>query len=147
MEDEWKKNCLFELKRAELVPSLSIRDVKTEDLGDKLFRITAKVANTGYLPTNVTQKAIENDLAKPVEAKLELKGAELLCGKDATELGHIKGTYPALPERAGSFRATEAENEQTVEWLVRVKEKGATATVTFQSQKAGTISKEVSLQK
>ncbi len=147
MEEEWKKNCLFELKRAELVPALSIRDAKAEDLGDKLFRITAKVANMGYLPTNVTEKALENDLAKPVEAKLELKGAELLCGKDSTDLGHIKGNYPALSDRASQFRATEAENGRTVEWLVRVKQKNASATVTFQSQKAGTVSKELPLEK
>jgi murein tripeptide amidase MpaA len=147
MEEEWKKNCLFELKRAELVPALNIKDVNAEDLGDKLFRITAKVANTGYLPTNVTEKAIENGLAKPVEAKLELEGAELLCGDERTELGHIKGNYQALSGRDSSFHATEAENDRTVTWLVRVKAEDASVTVTFQSQKAGTVSESLTLRR
>lgn len=144
MEEEWKKNCLFELKRAELLPYLQIKEVKTESLGDKLFRIKATVENTGFLPTNVTQKAVQNRRAKPVVAKLELDKADLLCGKDKTEIGHIKGN--ALPARTMFMlpRGTAPQNKKTVEWLIRVKGKGASARITFVSQKAGTVSRQIS---
>ena len=143
MEVEWKKNCLFELKHAEMLPFLKIEEISTESLGDNLFRVTVVVVNEGFLPTYVTQKAVQNRLAKPVDATLKLEGAELLIGKSKVELGHIEGNTPLT---SGSrFRSSIApQNKKTVQWLVRVKKKGAVAYVSVKSQKAGTAKKNVS---
>ncbi len=143
-EAEWKKNCLFELKRAELLPDIEIVDVKTEDLGDRLLKVTATIENVGYLPTNVTQKAIQNRIAKTVTVELELEGAELLFGKAKTDVGHIKGNavQPAPTWRDRSF----VDNTATAEWLIRLKGKKASANLKAVSQKAGTATKTVALQ-
>jgi hypothetical protein len=143
-EAEWKKNCLFELKRAELLPDIEIADVKTEDLGDRLIKITATIENTGYLPTNVTQKAIQNGIAKTVVVELELEGAELLFGKAKTDVGHIKGdaVQPAPTWRDRSF----VDNTAVAEWLVRLKGKNASANLKAVSQKAGTATQTVALE-
>jgi hypothetical protein len=143
-EAEWKKNCDFELKRAELLPHIQIADVKTEPLGGKLVKVTAKVVNEAYLPTNVTQIAIKNGIAKPVEVKLELDGAEILSGEAKIEIGHIKGTAPRVTQWFDP--STGVENYKEVEWLVRLEGNKASATVTAVSQKAGTTSKKVDLQ-
>ncbi len=143
-EAEWKKNSLFELKRAELLPDIEIADVKTEDLGDRLVKVTATIENVGYLPTNVTRKAIQNKIAKTVTVEIELDGAELLFGKVKTDVGHIKGNavQPAPTWRDRSF----VDNTATAEWLVRLKGNKASAKLTAVSQKAGTASKTVALQ-
>ncbi|MDH5715457.1 MAG: M14 family metallopeptidase, partial [Candidatus Aminicenantes bacterium] len=144
-EAEWKKNCLFELKHAEMLPYLKIAKVETASLGDKLIRVTATVENEGFLPTNVTEKALQNKLAKPLVVKLELEEAELLCGDAKTEIGHIKGNSPPAATMFGLPGGAAPQNEKTVQWLVRVKGSGASAKITVISQKAGTASTQVSL--
>jgi len=62
-EAERKKDCLLELKQAQMLPSLKITELKAASAGDRLFKVTAVIENQGFLPTNVTQKAIQNRLA------------------------------------------------------------------------------------
>jgi hypothetical protein len=144
-EAEWKKNCLFEIKRAELLPILRIADVKTASLGGGLVRVTAVVKNDGYLPTNVTEKAIQHRMARPVEVRLELDKAELLSGRPRTDIGQIEGNEPPSADGFGQPGGQGPRNQKTVEWLVRLKGDGASAIVTAVSQRAGTTSKKVAL--
>jgi len=142
---EWRKNCLFELKRAELLAFLNIAAVKVEPLGDKLFRVRAIIENTGYLPTNITQKAIQNGQAKTVAVKLELMDAELLCGDINTNIGHIQGKTPG---RGSMFRTRgrlKPGNQKNVTWLVRTRTDNAGVQITAVSQKAGTVSRKIRL--
>jgi murein tripeptide amidase MpaA len=145
MEAEWKKNWEFQLLHAQVLPYVTISETKTEDLGDKLIRLTATIENESFLPTYVTQKAIEHKLAKPVLVTLSLDKAELLSGKPKTEIGHIKGLAPAEASLFGRGGETR-ENFKSVEWLIRVKGNGASANVTVVAQKAGTASKQVVLE-
>jgi len=144
-EAEWRKTCLFEVKRAELVPNLRIADVKMTSLGDKLYKIVAIVENDGYLPTYVTQKAIDTKAAKPVVVKVGLDKAELLFGEEKTDIGHIKGNSPDSPARYGPGDALIPVNQKTVQWLVRAKGSGASVIVTASSPKAGTASRKIPL--
>ncbi len=146
MEEEWKKNTLFDLKHADLLPLLTIADVEVTSLADNLFRLKVTVENEGFLPTNVTQKAILNKVAKPVRVKLELEKAESLMGNGETEIGHIKGLSPLGVDTTGR-RATPLENTKTVEFLVRANGAGAKAKIIAISEKAGTKTKKVDLTK
>ncbi len=145
MEEEWKKNSLFDLKHADLLPQLEITDVDVISLGDRLFRLKVTVANKGFLPTNVSQKAIRNKVAKQVKVQIELENAELLIGKEEIEIGHIKGLSPLGVATSGR-RATVLENDKTSEFLVRTTGKKAKAKITAVSEKAGIQIKEVSLE-
>jgi hypothetical protein len=144
MEAEWKKNSLFDLKHAALLPLIRIADVEVTALDDDLVRLKVTVENEGFLPTNVTQKAIQNKVAKPVKVRLELKNAELMMGKEETELGHIKGLSPLGVDTTGR-RTTPVENTKTVEFVIRAQGGNASATITAISEKAGTKTKEVDL--
>jgi hypothetical protein len=143
MEEEWRKNCLFELKHAELLPFIEIEKIEKESLGDNLYRLTVEVVNEGFLPTYVTQKAIQNRLAEPVVATLKLEGAELIFGKPELELGHIEGNTP-LSSRSRFRQSSDPPNKKSMQWLVRTKKKGAMAHVVIKSQKAGTAEAKVS---
>jgi len=146
-EAEWEKNCLFELKHAEMLPSLEIMDIEAESLEGGIYRITASVLNTGFLPTNVTQKAVDHGLAQSVVASIDLEGAELLSGERLADLGHIQGHTPQPASRFGSGASGSLPNMQKAQWLIRVKEDKAAAKITFTSQKAGIVSGTVSLNK
>ena len=110
-------------------------------LGDELIKIIATIENKGYLPTNVTQIAVQHGIAKPVVVNLELDKAELLFGNKKTLIGHIQGNDPALSGRSGST----PRNQKKVQWLVKLKGGEASAKLIAVSQKAGTTSKEVPL--
>jgi hypothetical protein len=145
-EEEWRKNCLFELKRAELLPYLTIAETEIESLGDNLLRLRAIIENEGFLPTNVTEKAIQHELAKPVVVELELERAELLSGETKTEIGHIGGNAPGPSTMFGGPSGAGAGNTKTVEWLVRVTGRGASANLTAVSRRAGTTSTTIALE-
>jgi len=143
-EQEWKKNCLFEVKRAGLTPLLEISQLEKESLGDGLFRIVATISNQGYLPTNVTQKAIQNGIDKPVLIRFSCQGGDLLFGEIETEIGHIPGNIPARSSSRmrGSLQRT---NQKTVKWLIRLKTSKADVIITAASEKAGTTAKKISI--
>ncbi|OGD17373.1 MAG: hypothetical protein A2Y69_07620 [Candidatus Aminicenantes bacterium RBG_13_59_9] len=145
-EAEWKKNCLFELKHAEALPFLKIDGVKIVPLGDRLFRILATVENEGFLPTNVTQKAVDHRLAKTVKARIDIQDAEILSGGTTVELGHIPGNNPALASSRGGAAAGGTPNQKTAQWLVRLKSGKAQASVTAISEKAGTVTAKINVQ-
>ena len=53
-----------------LSPRLVLHDSSVSPLGDDTWRIRVVVDNTGWLPTNVTQKAVERMVVRPLEAEL-----------------------------------------------------------------------------
>jgi hypothetical protein len=108
-------------------PLVRLIDVEIHPLDSDYFRVSARVQNEGPLPTNVTHYALEAGLAKTVEARIVLEGAELLGGRNQIDLGHLKG-YAA----------------RDVEWVVKAT-RSAAVTVEAVSQKGGTDSKRVVL--
>jgi hypothetical protein len=88
------------------------------------MKITAKVQNQGYLPTNVTEQAIKNETARTVEVTISLNGAELVFGDETQDIGHLAGNH---------------SSPETVEWMVKSSGRGAPdVTVTAVSEKGGT---------
>jgi len=144
-EAEWKKNCLFELKHAEMLPCLKIVDIEADSMGAGLYRITATVENNGFLPTNVTQKAIDHGLVKSVQATIELEGAELLFGQDREDIGHLLGDSPRSFSRFGPSEEDGIPNRRKVQWLIKKTGDPAEVAITFISQKAGVVSQTISI--
>ncbi|HEX9259410.1 MAG TPA: hypothetical protein VF855_07720, partial [Acidimicrobiales bacterium] len=75
-----------------LSPLLRLRTTEVERLGPDTWRLRVVVENSGWLPTNVTQKAIERKVVRPVEATIVLPDdASLVAGKATIELGQLGG--------------------------------------------------------
>ncbi len=121
LRDESERQLRFNLLLASLLPSLAVRDVAVDDLGDGIYRVTADVANDGLTATEM-QKRLER--ARPVTATLTAdRPLEFLAGEAETRIGHLPGA-PAEPAAA--------------EWLVRVRGAGPTEfTVTARAPTAG----------
>lgn len=105
------------------------------------------VVNDGYLPTFVTQRAVDNGVAKTVKAHLSLGDAmDLVMGKATADLGHLAGRA----ERRSTWSPWMRQWSRTsgeAEWLVRapnggqvrvqvVSEKGGASRATVQLHKA-----------
>ena len=117
---------------ASMSPLVRVTEVTATPVGSGFFRITAKVQNQGYLPTNVTEQAIRNETAKPVRASISLDGAELVFGDETVDVGHLAGnrSEPVL-----------------VEWMIKSSGGGQPqVVVTALSEKGGTHSQDLAVQ-
>ena len=124
---------------AEGSPRVVIRDLTTTSLGDDLYKVTVEIENEGYLPTNITERALEVEVAVPVRAIVELENAELVSGSARTTLGHISGTRGAQGNRGTSA------TRRTVEYVVRASNNRARMMLTIASEKGGTTRREIQL--
>ena len=137
-------NCLFTLKHAACAPLVRIEKIVAEPLDTNLYKIAAVVANHGYLPTHLTQRALQHETTGTVEVALDTGNTvELLMGAHSQNIGHLAGR----DERQATWSPWMREWNQTkkqVEWLVRAPS-GSTLTVTAQAQRAGLQRKQVVL--
>jgi hypothetical protein len=125
-------------------PNLRLLDVKATPFGGGLFRVDAVVENEGYLPTNVTERAIKAELAKPVRARLKPRNAEVAEGKATKDLGNIPGTRALRGSGFGGGGAP-AANRREVSWVVKAKGADAAVEVEIWSEKGGTERRTLAL--
>jgi hypothetical protein len=140
LEEICHKNTLFCLEHAAASPRLRVRSSNIEKLGTTadsadLLKISAVIGNDGYLPSNLTDTALERKVAKTVKAELRLENAELLMGDAVVDVGHLAGRngrkYPWSPWGERWQRTA-----RKTEWLVKA-HPGAGATIVVHSEKGG----------
>ena len=142
LENICHKNVLFNLRHAAAAPRICLETVAAEPLGNDLFKIRAVVTNHGYLPTNLSDIALKNKVAKPVQLTIELEGAELVMNPAIVDLGHLAGrnerSHPWSP-----WGQQWSPVGKSAEWLIRIKTDQPIVRVKAISQKGGTQTKEL----
>lgn len=137
LEDICRKNVLFNLRHAACAPRVRVDSVSVEPLGADLFKVRAVVGNHGYLPTNLSDVALANKVAKPVRVAISVDGGEVVMNPAEADLGHLAGRnerqYPWSPW-GQQWSAT----TRPVEWLVRLPGGHGSVEVTAFSEKGGT---------
>ncbi len=124
---------------AEISPRINLRDVEVTSVGGDIFRVTGRVENEGYLPTYITQRALENETAVPVRVTIALHDAELVTGSERMSLGHLLG----LRDTQGSTGTS--ATRATFEYVIRSTGTNPRVVVSATSEKGGTASKELRL--
>ena len=76
---------------ARALPQLAIEQSKVTNLGDSVWALEVRAVNEGYLPTNLSQQAIDVGLAEPVTVTVEGAGVEPVDGEGRREIGHLEG--------------------------------------------------------
>jgi murein tripeptide amidase MpaA len=123
-------------------PKLALRHVETKSNGN-MHTIRCVVENTGWLPTNVTQKALEMKVVRDLEADITLpEGAKLIAGEAKTKLGQLAGrdNKSAIALWGGDATSERAK----VEWVVQAPP-GTEVEITAIHQRAGTVRTKVTL--
>ena len=137
LEDVCRRNVAFCLRHAAAAPRIRIDELTAEPLGAGLFRVRAVVSNHGYLPTNLTDVALEAGFAKSVSAELTGEAATVVMNPRKADLGHLAGRnerpYPWSP-----WGPDWTPTALPVEWLVRSDGPGASVRVSARSEKGGT---------
>ncbi len=137
LEQEVEKNTNFCLRMAMTCPKLVIDSFTKEKAGEGVYKITAKVSNTGYLPTFVTNEAKRLKVDKELTINLAVDGT-VVMGKATDSLGHLEGFSGVKSSYSWDNITTPAHAPFTkvVEWVVAAKE-GTEVTVTVSGPKAG----------
>ena len=136
LEDVCRRNVAFCLRHAAAAPRIRIDELTAEPLGAGLFRVRAVVSNHGYLPTNLTDVALEAGFAKSVSAELTGDGNGRhgpRQGGPGTSCRPQRASLPLVPLGTG-LDPDRAAGGVTV----RSDGPGASVRVSARSQKGGT---------
>jgi hypothetical protein len=126
-------------------PLLEARSLDVERLGDDSFLVRLVLQNSGWLPTQVTEKALERAAVRPIEVELELpEAARLLGGEVKTEAGQLQGR---VHKRSTTWWGNdESTNDLAkLEWVIAAPA-GTEIGVTAKHARAGTVRRRVTLQ-
>lgn len=137
LQDICHRNTMFNLRHAAAAPRVAVDELTVEALGTDLFKVSAVVSNHGYLPTNLSDVAIQNKVAKPVTISIDAEQAELVMNPRQADLGHLAGRNERRYNWSPWGQQWSAVTKK-VEWLVRSTGPGAGITVTAASEKGGT---------
>jgi hypothetical protein len=129
-------NCLIS-------PKLELHSFTSEMRGD-LHTIRLVLHNTGWLPTNVSQQAMEMKAVPDLEVDLALpESATLLTGELKTMVGQLSGRDD---KNAMNIWGGDATSERVkVEWVVQAPD-GGELSITAVHKRAGTVRARVLLE-
>lgn len=81
----------FAVAHASTSPRLEIRHLRAVDLGATTWRIEVGVANTGWLPTQVSARAAKENLVRPIAGVISGNGVAVVGGPARQLLGQLGG--------------------------------------------------------
>ena len=138
MEAEIAPHSTWAVAQALALPELAVHDLRCTRLGDDAYLIRAVVKNVGWLPTNVTKKALERKAVRPVEVTIEYGDeVELVGGRATIELTQLPGRARARTMMAVHDGVMDPSTERAfAEWVVRGPS-GATVKVVARHSRAG----------
>jgi hypothetical protein len=127
------------------LPRLEVLRTEVQALGAGTWRLRFAVANAGYLPSNVTKRAVERKVARGVVFELHLTADVTLVSGTARVVGPqldghgVKNSLQAfLPNRQVTA------DRAVAEWVVRAP-RGTRLALTAVADRAGTVRTEVVL--
>lgn len=123
--DLLEKHTQWNLYLTAMSPYIKIVDVEVTPGEAGYFKISAGIQNQGYLPTNVTRRALDNQTAVTVKASIVLTGATLAAGEETVDLGHLPGNKSLPVQAEWMIKTTEDTPADVV--IIAVSEKGGTA--------------------
>jgi murein tripeptide amidase MpaA len=126
-------------------PRLSIRSFTAEPAGENLWQLRLVVENTGWLPTNGTQQAVDMQAVEGVLAELSLPaGARLIDGESSQPLGQLAGRT-AQRSTASWWGYTPGTPDRAVaDWIVAAPA-GTSFTAKASHERAGSARAELVL--
>jgi len=136
LEREIENHSKFAVFHALISPKLEIHSVTREELGDGKHYVRLVVVNTGWLPTNISQKAMDRKAVRPVEVQLTLPdGARLVGGELKTEAGQLQGRN--LKRNTIGWRSDDATSDRAkLEWVIEAPS-GGVLEIEARHQRAG----------
>jgi Zinc carboxypeptidase len=145
LEQEVAPHSEWAVFHALVSPLLEARSLDVEKLGESSFLVRLVLQNSGWLPTNVSQKALERQAVRDIEVELDLPDeARLVGGEMKTEAGQLKGR---VEKRSTTWWMNdESTSDLTkLEWVIDAPA-GTEIGIAAKHQRAGAVRRRVTLQ-
>lgn len=132
------------------LPRLELLRTEVRRLGEDSWRVRFAVGNAGYLPSHVTQRALDRKTARGVVFEIHLPDASeapavsLVGGKPRIEGPHLAGHAPKTSLQAFLPPRELTADRAVAEWVVRAPA-GTRLGLTARCERAGTVRTEVML--
>ena len=127
------------------LPRLELLRAEVRALGPDTWRVRFAVANAGYLPSNVTKRALERKTARGVVFELHLPpGVALVSGKQREVGPSLDGHAPKNSLQAFLPAKEITADRAVAEWVVKAP-RGTHLALTATADRAGTVRTEVTL--
>jgi murein tripeptide amidase MpaA len=136
---EVKPHAEFAVYQALCSPRLEVLKSTATPLGEGTWKVEVGVANTGWLPTYISQHARAKKLVLPTVATLV--GAEVVDGIARREIGQLEGR---LANRFSYGKNDGTPDRKLVSWVVRGNV-GDVVTIDVSNQRAGSCSVSIAL--
>jgi hypothetical protein len=140
LPDEVAGHAAFAIHQALCSPRLELLHTAVTRLGDGTWRLEAGVANTGWLPSDVSALARKKNLARPSYAAVSGAGIGVVGGVARQQFGHLDGRA-AL--RFGNHNDG-TPDRALLSWLL-TGEEGSDVTISIVSERAGSVTATVRL--
>jgi murein tripeptide amidase MpaA len=144
LEEEVKPHADFAVFLALVSPLLRVRSFESKRVADGAYRLQLVLENSGWLPTYVTQKALDRKAVRPIEVVLELpEGARIVTGLEREEAGQLEGR---VESRSMTWWGVDhsTSDRTKVEWVVEAAP-GERVGVVARHERAGTVRSQVEL--
>lgn len=141
LKDIMHRNMLFSLICCAVSPLLTLPVLDVKLISPDIYKVTAVVENAGFLPTYVSQKALERKLLKPLTVKLvAIEGVQVLSGQTEVELPHLEGR--SNKQMIAPFQGGYASDYRAkAEWIVKANS-GTVIIVEAYTERGGRVRKE-----
>ncbi|MEP6300022.1 MAG: carboxypeptidase, partial [Ilumatobacter sp.] len=130
----------FAIHQALCSPRIEIAHVETTRIGGATWRVDVGVANTGWLPTDVTSLARKESLVSPITVELQSDDIEFLDGPARRQAGQLEGRV-ALRFAGGNDGTPD---RALVSWTIRGG-MGTGITVEARHPRAGRVTRTITL--
>jgi len=107
-------------------------------MGDWKHYVRRVLVNTGWLPTNLSRKALGRNAVRPIQVELKLpEGARLVGGELKVEAGQLQGRN--LKRNTIGWRTDDATNDRCkLEWVIEAPN-GGVLEIEARHQRAGVV--------
>ena len=120
-------------------PKLEVFRTDVQRLGEDTWRVRLAVANSGYLPSYVTKRALERKVTRGVVYEIELPaGASLIAGKRRVEGTQLEGRASKPSLQAFLPNPDLSGDRGQCEWTIRATP-GTTVTAVARHDRAGRV--------
>jgi murein tripeptide amidase MpaA len=143
LEKEIAPHSDFAIFHLLISPRLEVHTLAVQPVGSGVYHVRLVLCNTGWLPTNITQKALDRKVVRPIEVEVTLPdGAALIHGEKKTECGQLEGRV----QKRSIIWSTDGgtPDRVKVEWVIAAPQ-GGTLQIEARQARAGTVRREVEL--
>ena len=138
LAEEVKGHAEFAIHQALAAPELELLHTRAVALGGDTWRVEVGIANTGWLPTYISEQGLKTGRVLPISATLS--GATVVGGPARIELGQLSGRLRARFDSCNDGTPDRA----LATWVVQAAA-GTSVAISVAHQRAGRVDTSVTL--